>query len=151
RLPREGELGADDVYVPAGWFESGGDIEGALPRRRLWCDAAVLRRFPVTNRSYLAFLDDLLARGDEAAALRHVPRERAATEDAVGPMLYGREGDRFVLRPDADGDVWLPDYPVLWIDWHSAAAYAAWEAERAGLPWRLPAELEWEKAARGVD
>ena len=30
-------------------------------------------------------------------------------------------------------------------------AYAGWLADREGLPWRLLGELEWEKAARGVD
>ncbi|MCB9797211.1 MAG: SUMF1/EgtB/PvdO family nonheme iron enzyme [Alphaproteobacteria bacterium] len=37
------------------------------------------------------------------------------------------------------------------VDWRGAQAYAAWEAARTGQPWRLPGELEWEKAARGVD
>ena len=37
------------------------------------------------------------------------------------------------------------------VDWHGAMAYAAWEARRTGLPWRLPGASEWEKAARGVD
>jgi serine/threonine-protein kinase len=39
----------------------------------------------------------------------------------------------------------------MMIDHAAAWAYARWEAERTGLPWRLPGELEWEKAARGVD
>jgi serine/threonine-protein kinase len=41
--------------------------------------------------------------------------------------------------------------PVVFVDWHAASAYAAYLARRTGLPWRLPSELEWEKAARGVD
>ncbi len=52
RLPHVGELGPDDCLVPAGWFWSGGDPEARydLPRRRLWCDELVVKRFPVTNR-----------------------------------------------------------------------------------------------------
>jgi formylglycine-generating enzyme required for sulfatase activity len=37
------------------------------------------------------------------------------------------------------------------VTWTQARRYAAWRAQREALPWRLPAELEWEKAARGVD
>ena len=48
-------------------------------------------------------------------------------------------------------DDWPPDWPVVGIDAHDAAAYAAWRAARSGLPIRLPAEEEWEKAARGID
>ena len=41
--------------------------------------------------------------------------------------------------------------PVVEVSWHQASAYAAFVAAQDGLPWRLPHELEWEKAARGVD
>jgi serine/threonine-protein kinase len=151
RMPRIGELGADDCLVPAGWFWSGGDshVAGSLPRRRLWCDELVVKRFPVTNREYLVFLDDLVTSGREVEAVRHQPRERAAGK--VSPV-YGRdETGRFVLRPDADGDVCDPDWPVMLVDWFGASAFAAWRAERTGKPWRLLGELEWEKAARGAD
>ena len=37
------------------------------------------------------------------------------------------------------------------LDWQSAFAFARWTANQTGRPWRLPTELEWEKAARGVD
>lgn len=44
-----------------------------------------------------------------------------------------------------------PEHPVVLVDWHAASAYARWLAERTGRPYRLPSELEREKAARGAD
>jgi formylglycine-generating enzyme required for sulfatase activity/tRNA A-37 threonylcarbamoyl transferase component Bud32 len=152
-LPRTDELGPDDVYVPAGWSWSGDPmLSEGLPLRQLWCDGLVFRRFPVTNREYLAFLDDLVATGREADALRWAPRERSARPGEDGALLYGREADgRFALVPDGDGDLWHADWPVMQVAWAGAASYARWLAARTGLPWRLPSELEREKAARGVD
>jgi formylglycine-generating enzyme required for sulfatase activity len=39
--------------------------------------------------------------------------------------------------------------PVVGICWHEARAYCAWLAAQTGRPFRLPAEVEWEAAARG--
>jgi formylglycine-generating enzyme required for sulfatase activity len=152
-LPTPASLGPDDVYLPAGWFWSGGDPEAAnsLPRRRLWCDGWVMRRYPVTNREYLAFLDDLVATGRAEEAARHEPRERGAG-GGLGSAIYGRDdAGGYALQPDADGDLWHPETPVCMVDWHGASAYAAWEAGRTGQRWQLAPELVWEKAARGGD
>jgi len=155
RLPRPGALGGDELYVPGGWFHSGGDRQATgapLPGRRIWLDSFAIQRDPVTNAQYIAFLDDLVAAGREGDALRWAPRERGGTRGVTGALVYGRTGDgRFALVPDAEGDLWAPDWPVLMVDWFCASAYAAWWAAQTGLPWRLPGELEWEKAARGVD
>ena len=37
------------------------------------------------------------------------------------------------------------------VSFQDATAYAAWLSRKTGQKWRLPAELEWEKAARGAD
>jgi len=152
-LPGLADLADDDVYIPAGWFLAGDDDDPSSPSRtRLWCDAFVMERHPVTNAAFLAFLDHLDRDGKHDEALRWVPREMASRPGELGAMIYGHEPGRgFFLTADSDGDTWQPDAPVLMVSRLGAMAYAAWRAEQEGLRWRLPSEWEWEKAARGVD
>ncbi len=62
-----------------------------------------------------------------------------------------------VHMPGSDGAVtWQtqqqhPDHPIVCLSWHQANAYATWLADVTRQPWRLPTEVEWEKAARGTD
>ena len=153
-LPSEA-LGENDCHVPPGWFRAGGDpvlSDECFAASQVWCDGFVMQRFQVTNREYIAFLDEFVSEGREEDAMRWAPRERGLADGLAGALSFGRtpEGG-FVLVPDAEGDVWLPDWPVLQVDRAGAVAYAAWFAAKTELPWRLPYELEWEKAARGVD
>ena len=141
--------------MPAGFCWIGGDAEApdALPRRRVWVDGFVLRRFPVTNLEYLEFLNDLVARGLRAEAQRACPRSQLGMADAGDARLvYTLDASgRFTLSGDEANARWAPEWPVALVDWHGAMAYARWLAARTGRPWRLPNELEREKAARGVD
>ncbi|MEZ4318576.1 MAG: SUMF1/EgtB/PvdO family nonheme iron enzyme [Myxococcota bacterium] len=150
-LPPRGYLARHEVYVPGGWFRMGGMDATQPTLARAWCEGFVIDRFPVTNTQYLRFLDDLARQGRVDEALMHAPRERGGHEGELGAMIYGFDDGRFSLRPDADGDSWDPEFPVVLADWNGARAYLAWNAERTGRPLRLPVELEWEKAARGVD
>ncbi|MEL6342540.1 MAG: bifunctional serine/threonine-protein kinase/formylglycine-generating enzyme family protein [Myxococcota bacterium] len=157
RLPRAGVLGPDDVVVPGGWAWIGSDhpmANGALPPRQVWIDAFVMRRYMVTNREYLAFMNALVREGNEAEALQWAPRARAGSNgmQSTGSPLYGRDPQgRFRLIADVDGDIWDPEWPVMMINWSCAMAFARAEAVNTGRPWRLPTELEFEKAARGAD
>ncbi len=148
-LPFLEELGQDDLYVPGGMFWSGGDSRAleSLPRRQIWVDGFVMRRFPVTNREYLLYLNGLVNyRRDEEAAW-HCPREEGGEHS-----FYGKEpSGRYSLRQDKTGNTLRPDWPVLKVSWEDAMAYALWESDRSAHQWRLPSELEWEKAARGAD
>jgi formylglycine-generating enzyme required for sulfatase activity len=41
--------------------------------------------------------------------------------------------------------------PVINVSWDDAMAYSLWLSEKTGLPFKLPTEAQWEKAARGTD
>ena len=143
-IPLPTALPPEEVYVPAGWCVSGGDPQATdgLTRRRLWVDGFVVQRFCVTEADYAAWLNVLIARGQSDEAQRHVPEPdgqklgSAFDEDADGRY-----------HPQPGHERW----PVCRVSWHDAMAYAAWRAAETGLPWRLPHDQEWEKAARGVD
>jgi len=145
-VPHPGRLGPKESYVPGGWALLGGDRASGVPAERCWVDGFVLMTYPVTNRDYIAFLDDLVIQGHSARAAAHLPRTGAGT-----PTYWQDQHGSHHLGLDDEGDGWLPDHPVVCITLEDARAYAAWMAERSGLPWRLPWSDEWEKAARGVD
>lgn len=153
-LPRLDELADDDCYVPAGWFWCGEEQQAfdELTPQRVWVDGFVIKRFPVTNREYLHYLNTLRQTGRLEEALRQQPRQRSGPNGQEGPPVYGTlEDGTFCLVRDAEGDLWHPEWPVVLVTWSSAHAYSAWQAEQANVGWRLPGELEYEKAGRGVD
>jgi len=151
-LPPENTWGADEVYIPAGWFRYGGrDEDICHPEARLWADAMVVHRFPITNAQYLTYLHDLMAQGRTEEALARAPRERTGVLGESGNLLYDFDGTRFSLTSDSEGHAWQLDWPVVHLTWFDGVAYFEWLAARTGRPWRLPSEFEWERAARGVD
>jgi len=152
-LPAADELGPNDCYVPAGPFICGNDpdVPLRLPTGRIWVDGFVMRRYPVTNQEVLDWLDDLSEKGLEEELEQAIPRPRSAQGD-VGHSCFERQADgRFQLVADEHGICPQPDFPVVMVSRTQALAYARWLSEQTGYAWRLPAELEWEKAARGVD
>lgn len=152
-LPRLGSLGRDDCFIPPGLFRCGGDpgVPLQLPSGRIWVDGFVLRRYPVTNQEIIEWLNDLSARGLDEALEFAIPRPRSAQGD-LGHSCFARRSDgTFELVADEYGALPESDYPAVMISWDQALAYTRWLSEQTGQDWRLPDELEWEKAARGVD
>jgi formylglycine-generating enzyme required for sulfatase activity len=150
RFPSAAALGDDFVFVPSGPAVVGGDpiAHGGLERRVVDLPDFAIARFPVTCDEYRAFLDDLAAT-DPERALRHAPRARAQEG------YYWRfDPERRVFEyPEKTpgGHSWTGELPVNGVCMIDAQAYVGWRSERTGERLRLPHELEWEKAARGVD
>lgn len=154
-LPRAEELDAGEVYVPAGWAWIGGDADApdSLARRRVWIDGFVIGRYAVTNEAYLAFLNDLVASGREAEAVAACPRASlgmVAGADAQMAYEQGPDG-LFRLGDRLGGEIWTPRGPAVLMSWRNARAYVEWLSRKTGRRYRLPDELEREKATRGVD
>ena len=150
----EARIGEGYAYVPPGPFVYGGDPEAraAVPRSEPWVQGFFMSVLPVTNQDYCDFLSALHATDPDQAWSR-TPRHSSALESGV-QSFWKRpapgQGYR-VPEKDQDGDPWDPNWPVFSVSWEDAREYASWRSGRDGIPCSLPSEVQWEKAARGVD
>jgi serine/threonine-protein kinase len=150
-LPAKGRVLPIERPVLAGWFVSGGDglAPGALPRQRTWVPSFSVVHRPVNHQDYLAFINDLVASGGDAAA--RVPRLHDRDADRWAPLYLPQRDGRFGLEAEVCGVHIEAAAPVVGISGEDGLAYCRWLGRQTGLPWRPLGELEWEKAARGVD
>ena len=117
------------------WYENEGD------RREVALPAFSITRGPITNRLYAAFV---AATGYPAP---DVDRATWAGYGLVHPYERTRRHAWRQGRPPEGRE----DHPVVLVSHNDAEAFAAWLSAETGRRWRLPSDLEWEKAARGTD
>lgn len=154
------------IHVPAGPFITGSDRtereqayeldeEGyghRLTREQRWYEdehqrqtvkigAFAIMKTLVTNRDYLRFIE---ATGHQAP---DVDRPTWKHYGLIHPYARTRRHAWVGGKPPAGRLA----HPVVLVSHADAQAYAAWLSARLDATWRLPTELEWEKAARGTD
>ena len=113
------------VLIPAGEFQMGGAYSEERPVHTVKLDAFYIDKYEVTNAQYKKFLEaNPQWRKDQIDRKYH-------------NMQYLQDWDENDY-PSGKGD-----YPVAYVSWYAAKAYAEWAGKR------LPTEAEWEKAARG--
>ena len=138
RLPAE-------VLVPGGPFTMGTSsepwaLDNERPAHTVDLPAFYLDTTPVTNAAYQQFVEDGGYRDQRwwsPAGWQH--RQRAGLG---APLYWRREGGGWVRTVFGVTEPVAPAEPVVHVCWYEAQAYAAWAGRR------LPAEAEWEKAAR---
>lgn len=154
------------VLIPAGEFIAGSDGEEreaayrldeaayghSLTRQRRWYDDERPRQVvtlpdyritltPITNAQYQGFVD---ATGHPWPA---VTREEWQSFGLIHPYERALRHAWRSRRAPAGREA----HPVVLVSYEDAEAYGRWLSERTGETWRLPSEIEWEKAARGSD
>lgn len=124
------------MRIPEGEFEMGNQIpvlvDGVLtqflnerPVHPVRLDTFYIDEHEVTNAQYKAFID----------ANPEWKKNRIDQNFHNGNYLRHWNGNNYPPGQD--------DYPVIYVSWYAAMAYAQWAGKR------LPTEAEWEKAARG--
>ena len=135
------------IAFPAGVREIGHGADGfsfdnERPRHRVYLNPFQLASRLVTNREYLAFIDD---GGYERPRLWLSDGwDARASQQWTAPLYWQRAGGRwrvFTLHGIRELD---PDEPVCHVSYYEADAYARW----AGA--RLATEPEWETAVAGL-
>lgn len=134
------------VSISAGSFLMGADDgdEDERPAHNVHLDEFRIGACQVTNEEYARFVQDTV--------------HRPPTIDEL-PLVAshgGREAED-TFRSLAARFAWVGDqpppgrllHPVTLVRWQDALEYCRWLADRTKLPFRLPTEAEWEKAARG--
>jgi formylglycine-generating enzyme required for sulfatase activity len=117
------------------WYEK------EQPRQTLETGAFRITATAITNRQYAAFV----------AATGYPPPDIDRETWESYKLVHPYKRTRRHAWTDGQPPKGREDHPVVLVSLTDALAYAAWLSELTGQTWRLPSEVEWEKAARGTD
>ncbi len=141
-------LADDESYIPGSVAALGSELGDNRILRDVDVPPFCIQTFPVTFGEYLEFIEAIRVQ-DPDRALRLVPHARPdAPLWSMGRSAFVPTGGLADLGLTAE--TWSK-VPVFGIDARSAMEFAEWLSARTGRAYRLPTEIEWEKAARGVD
>ncbi len=138
---REAAYRLDEAAYGHGRTREWGWYDDERPRGPVALPDFFITRTPITNAQYAAFV---------AATGHPAPDVDPATWKSYR-LIHPYERTRKFAWTGGRPPPGREDHPVVLVSHADARAYAAWLSRRTGRHWRLPGELEWEKAARGTD
>jgi len=119
----------ESVAIAAGEYETGAPARGFAydnerPRHAVELAAFEIDRAPVTNGTYISFIEDT---------------------GAEPPLYWRHDGENWIDTARGRRAPIDPGAPVVHVSWHQADAFARWAGKR------LPTEHEWEAASDRLD
>ena len=113
------------LSVPSGWFAYQNTPIGSY----IFVDSYMISKYELTVSQYCQFLN---------------------VDDPDG--TYWHSGQEIIKKGDPGNHYYeiqsgRDNYPVRYVSFYDAEAYALWKSNITGLTYRLPTEQEWEKAA----
>ena len=154
------------ITIPAGPFIAGSDTaerefgylldEAAyghsITRKNRWYDsereratleapAYRITKTTITNAQYAAFI----------AATGHAAPDVDEKTWKGYRLVHAFSRSRPYAWVDGEPPAGREQHPVVMVSHDDALAYAAWLSAETKQAWRLPSEIEWEKAAGGAD
>ncbi len=128
------------ALVEIGHRQQGFAFDNESPQHKVWLEAFVIARRPVTQGEWLEFMQD---GGYTTPSLWLSDGWAWVQNEAIDAPLYWHHDDCGWSRYSLWGMQPLnPAQPVSHVSFYEAAAYATWAQAR------LPREAEWEVAAR---
>jgi serine/threonine protein kinase/formylglycine-generating enzyme required for sulfatase activity len=172
-LPLPGQVPPGFTYVPVGRFLVGTGVEDrqrrdffqAVPLHQSHTGAYLVQTYETTWAAWIQYLEAL----PPAQRAAHLPRAPGASgrdavdlRDDAGGWTLGLQPGSVYLSARLGEPLRYPGrharreqdwrrLPVTGVSAGDVRAYAAFVAERTGLPVRMCQESEWERAARGAD
>ncbi|MCH8274464.1 MAG: SUMF1/EgtB/PvdO family nonheme iron enzyme [Armatimonadetes bacterium] len=101
-----------------------------IPPRQGAVGGFYIGKYEITNAQYKAFVDETGYDGSDHPSSKF-------TEPFLGHWVNG-------TYPDGQAK-----HPACYVNWHHAEAFCDWLSKKTGKVVRLPADDEWEFAARG--
>jgi formylglycine-generating enzyme required for sulfatase activity len=132
-------------YIPSGSFLIGDRLNPREPHY-VWLTGYFVAPFEVTNAEFRRFVEATDGYGDDQNWTDFGRQWKVGNPVRATSTLSTKDVDLARFGQ--------PDQPVTWVSWYEANAYCRWLARTVGKGrwlFSLPADAEWEKAARGPE